>query len=45
MENKFEAWINKSAKWYHFWLPQSGAIGGIIVVGLLLLFNLLEHLL
>lgn len=23
-------WVNKPARWYNFWLPQSGAVGGII---------------
>jgi len=24
-------WFMKPAKWYYFWLPQSGLAGGIIV--------------
>lgn len=26
-----ENWLNKPAKWWQFWFPLSGAIGGIIM--------------
>lgn len=29
--NLFTKWIYKPAKWYQFWLPQSGDFGGIII--------------
>lgn len=34
-----EKWINKPAKWWQFWLPQSGIVGGSIL-GLLAGFSL-----
>jgi hypothetical protein len=27
-------WLTKPAKWYEFWLPQSGVAGGLIVGGM-----------
>jgi len=29
--------MSNEIKWYHFWNPQSGAIGGLIFFGLVLL--------
>lgn len=29
-------WLFKPAKWYQFWLPQSGFFGGILVLVVLL---------
>lgn len=31
----FKKWYNTPAEWYHFWLPQSGLFGGVIM-GLIL---------
>lgn len=27
----FIDWLNKDAKWWHFWLPQSGLLGGLLL--------------
>jgi len=27
---KFKEWVFKDAKWYEFWMPDSGPIGGLI---------------
>ena len=29
-------WIMRDAKWYHFWRPQSGFIGGFIFGAIIL---------
>ena len=29
---RFEQWIERPAKWYEFWMPQSGLHGGAIGV-------------
>jgi hypothetical protein len=34
MNEKLFAWLTKPAKWYEFWLPQSGVTGGLIVGGM-----------
>lgn len=26
-----DRWFVKDARWYHFWLPQSGFLGGLIM--------------
>lgn len=31
MKNKFDKWYWGSAKWWEFWLPGSGLIGGLIL--------------
>lgn len=36
-------WITKEAKWYQFWLPRSGFIGGLILASIFVtLFYLIE---
>jgi len=42
MKDKFIRWGNHLAKWYQFWYPQSGFVGGGIIF---LLFVLLYVLL
>ena len=39
MKDKISEWAYKNAKWYQFWMPQSGLVGGIIagtVIGIIL---------
>ena len=34
-------WFFKGARWWQFWLPQSGPVGGVIVAGVIALLLLL----
>ena len=39
MNKYMDKWISKKARWYQFWLPASGPIGGLIFgsfIGLIL---------
>ena len=31
MKMNFNGWAFREAKWYEFWYPQSGYIGGVIM--------------
>ena len=33
---KIVKWITTPAKWYQFWMPESGPVGGAIAGGILL---------
>lgn len=35
MNNLFRVWLSKEAKWWKFWLPQSGLFGGMIAAALI----------
>jgi hypothetical protein len=30
MNSEIFKWLTKPARWYEFWLPQSGIVGGMI---------------
>lgn len=32
-------WVFREAKWWQFWLPQSGIIGGLIITAIVLLIG------
>lgn len=37
LEERVVSWVQNPARWYQFWLPQSGLLGGLIGAALFLL--------
>lgn len=36
-------WVATPAKWYEFWMPQSGLIGGLIFLSIVMLYAALFY--
>ena len=44
MLDLFEKWISIEAKWYQFWLPNSGSVGGLIMGNVILVILVMVFL-